>query len=432
MTQTQRHSRGFSFSISIALFLLAIAAPLLVRDAKIGTEDFGHFYRAADAMRHGQDIYAATNGHYIYPPLLAFLLQPLSFLPENVAVVVWLVLSALAIFGAAAIAAKETTRRWLGGGTAVPPHWPWAIAAAATFLAADKLHKMFGLGQSDAFILLGFALVFPLMNRRPWIAGVLVGAVGNVKYLSVIFVPYFVVKRNYRAAIGAVLSFAFFLLLPALQVGLMRGLGYASAAFGGLGHMFGIAPKQRLKILEVTWDRSISITSALFRLTRSAQIPDLATVALLLLILGAVVGAMMLVARRHGIALFSADQNRPPSERSRVETLEWAVLIFVAVAFSPQITARHMVLTLLIYTVAIPIFLALTEGKIRILIALAISLMVASLSLPPSGNTLDFWRGISGANWCAMILTIAIVWSGSRAIAIPNEHRTGRTLTDAA
>jgi hypothetical protein len=427
MNQTQRRSRGFSFSLSIALLLLAIATPLLVRDAKTGTEDFGHFYRAADAMRHGQDIYAATGGHYIYPPLLAFLLQPLTFLSENIAIVVWLVLSALAVFGAAAVAAKETTRRWLGGDNALPPHLPWTIAAAATFLATDKLHKMFGLGQSDALVLLGFASVLRLMNRRPWIAGAIVGAVANVKWLSVIFVPYLVVKRNYRAAIGAALSFAFFLLLPALQVGLVRGLGYASAAFAGLGHMFGIGPKQHLKILEVTWDRSVSITSAVFRFTRSAQIPDAAAVAALLLILGTFLGAIILIARRHRVSLFSADKNLPASERARTETLEWAVLISVAIAFSPQTTARHMVLTLLIYTVAIPIFLALTERKTKILLALGVGLMVASLSLPPSGSALDFWRDIGGASWCALVLTIAIVWSGSRVIAVPNERRTGRS-----
>lgn len=81
-----------------------------------------------------------------------------------------------------------------------------------------------------------------------------------------------------------------------------------------------------------------------------------------------------------------------------------------------------MVLTLLIYTVAIPVFLAQRERAPKILLALAAGLMAASLSLPPGGRALDFWRGMSGASWCAMILTIAVVWSGSRVIAVPNER----------
>ena len=199
----------------------------------------------------------------------------------------------------------------------IAPHLPWAIAAAATILAADKLHKMFGLGQSDAFVLLGFASVLRLMNRQPLLAGTIVGAVANLRYLSLIFVPYFVVKRNYRAAVSALASFAFFLALPALQVGLARGLGYATAALGGLGHMAGLGAKQRLRILEITWDRSVSITSALFRLTRAVQIPDFAAALILLLLFGSILGGLVMVARRQGILLFSSEK-KVPARNSRV------------------------------------------------------------------------------------------------------------------
>src|SRR4051812_3856352 len=199
MIDSKSHRRGMAHFAWIVVLILAICAALFVRDAKTGTEDFGYFYRAADAMRHGEDIYRAAGGHYIYPPLLAFVLQPLTFLPENGAIFVWLALSAIAVFCAAAIAAHETTTRWLDGDGKPRSHIVWAVAAIATVLATDKLHKMFGLGQSDAFVLLGFALALRWMERRPVVAGVVVGAVANIKYLSVIFVPYFVVKRNYRA-----------------------------------------------------------------------------------------------------------------------------------------------------------------------------------------------------------------------------------------
>lgn len=400
----------FIYFLSIALLLLAIAGPLLVRDEKTGTEDFGHFYHAAAAMRAGHDIYAATDGHYIYPPLLAFVLQPLAAVPEKRAVIIWLVASALAVFCAAVIAAKEIAARWLAPVGEIAPHWPWIIAAVATLLTTDKLHKMFGLGQSDGFVLLGFALVLRWMNRRPWMAGAIVGAVANIKYLSVIFVPYFLVKRNFRAAVGALISFVLLLALPALQVGATRGLDYATAAFGGLGHMIGLGSTHRLKILDVTWDRSLSITSTLFRVTRAHGLADSASAIILLLIFAAVLFALIFLARENGVRLFRA-------QVGRVVTLEFAALIFCAVAFSPQTTARHMVLTLLINVVAIGVFLALKDSAGKILLAGALCLTTASLSLPAGGHALVVWRKIGGASWCAMLLMMALVWAGSRAIA---------------
>jgi hypothetical protein len=426
MIDLRSRGRGMAHFAWMAVLILAICAALFVRDAKTGTEDFGYFYRAADAMRHGEDIYRAAGGHYIYPPLLAFVLQPLTFLPENTAIFVWLAVSAIAVFCAAAIAAQETTTRWLSGDGKPRSHIVWAVAAVATILATDKLHKMFGLGQSDAFVLLGFALCLRWMERRPVLAGVVVGVVANIKYLSVIFVPYFVVKRNYRAALSAVISFAFLLLLPSLQVGVARGVAYATAAFGGLGRMVGLGSSHRLKILDVTWDRSVSITSAVFRWTRSAHWPDGLTMLLLMFLFAAVVATLILIAHRSSVPLFTPDRAAPPEQRHRVVSLEWAALVLFAVAFSPQTTARHMVLALLVYTVVIPVFLAQKKSIARVVLAVCAAVMAASLSLPPSGPALNIWRNISGASWCALLLTTVLVWTGSRAAIAPNDQ-TDRT-----
>ncbi len=412
---TKPRRRALDFG-AIAALILAISATVLVRDAKTGTEDFGHFYRAADAMRHGSDIYAAANGHYIYPPLLAFVLQPLTLFPENTAIILWLALSAVTVGAAAVIAAQEVAQRWLVRDGKIAFYLPWAIAAAATLLSADKLHKMFGLGQSDAFVLLGFALVLRWMKRRPFLAGVVVGAVANVKYLSVIFVPYFLVKRNFRAAFSAMLSFIVFLAIPAIETGWNRGVGYAAVAFGGLGHLLGLeVPNHHLKINAVTWDRSISLTSAVFRLTRSFGLPDLAGLTILFLLGAAILASLILLARRSGVALFR-------TKDARAETLEWAIMIFIAVAFSPQTTARHMVLLLLVYLVGLAVFLAQTDRRTKFALAGSMLLTAASLSLPSAGKSLDLWRNFSGPSWCALLLILVLVGFGARTIAIFDER----------
>jgi Glycosyltransferase family 87 len=405
----------------IVLFILGAHAVL--RQFSIGgTKDFHHFYRAARAMWNGSDIYAAANGHYVYPPFLAFILQPLALMPEHIAAIIWIVLSGVFVFAAALIAASEAARCWLRTGAQNDPSIPWLIAAIATILIADKIHASFILGQTDCLMLLGFACTLRWMQRKPLLAGAIVGATASIKYLSLIFVPYFLVKKNFRAAFASIVAFSFFMALPAVQIGFARAGQYAAVELRGLGRMMGIieAPKTA-KILRVSMDRSVSITSSVFRLTRSYRVPDLFAAMLLLCVFIAVVAAIIFICRRNRVPIFRPERSEPLAANA-VTSLEGAVLIFLALVFSPQTTARHMVLLLLINTVAVAVFLVQDAKASRALLIIAAALQVAALSV--SSRAIDAWRAVGGASWCALGLILAIVWAGSRALS--DERRQSR------
>jgi len=276
----------------VLLFTLGVHA--VFRQFSSTTKDFHYFYRAAEAMWNGGDIYAASDGHYIYPPFLAFVLQPLALMPEHMAAIIWIVLSGVFVFAAALIAASEAARCWLRTGVQNDPSLPWLIAAIATLLIADKIHGGFILGQTDCLMLLGFACALGWMQRKPLLAGAIVGATASIKYLSLIFVPYFLIKKNFRAAVGSIVAFSFFMALPAIQIGFARAARYTAIEFRGLGRMMGIieAPKTA-KILKVGMDRSVSITSSIFRVTRSNGLPDLLAAILLLCVFVAVIAAIV-------------------------------------------------------------------------------------------------------------------------------------------
>src|SRR6266581_6825464 len=93
--------------------------------------------------------------------------------------------------------------------------------------------------------------------------------------------------------------------LPAMQIGFARAGQYGAVAVRGMGRMMGIieAPKTA-KILRVGMDRSVSITSSIFRLTRSYGLPDLLTALLLLCVFIAVIAAIVFVCRRNGVPIF--------------------------------------------------------------------------------------------------------------------------------
>jgi hypothetical protein len=134
------------------------------------------------------------------------------------------------------------------------------------------------------------------------------------------------------------------------------------------------------------------------------------------------------ISRPHGLVLFKSNTNRQDgAEQNAVATLEWSVAIMIAITFAPQITARHMVLTLLLYNVGIGIFFLQHDTRLRTVLVAAIVIMVAGLSLPfrglGSNNALRTWREVGGASWCALVLILALVWAGSRAISARSSAR---------
>jgi hypothetical protein len=425
-------------AITAIIVLLVVAAAPTMRRAwagEKGIEDFAPTYWAARAMWNGQDIYKATDRLYLYSPFVAFIFQPIAAGPEYRAAVMWAVLSAVLIAAASIIASKEIVKRWRLDAGKADVSLPWLIAAVALLLSFDKLRAEFRLIQIDALLFFGFASILVWMDRKPSLAALMVGITANIKYLSLIFVPYFIIKRQYRAAAISIVSFAFFMILPAIEIGPRLAGGYAVNALAALAKLANLTPRvpgQGVRILPLSWDRSVSFTSAIFRAANSYRLSDFVAAALVVVGFAAVVGTIIFIGRRQSVCLLRPDAGHGSEARGAGVSLEWAVLIVVALIFSPQTMARHMVLLSLVYTVAIGIFIAHKERRLRILLIVATVVAVAGLSLPFRAfgldNLLQAWRAVSGASWCAFLLSLAVSWAGSSAISeMTNKNKNSRT-----
>src|SRR5689334_3909941 len=78
------HNQWFWRGVIIVV-LAATIIPASSRAWRQRDMDFADYWNAAHAMREGTNIYTSGQHGYIYPPLLAFVLQPLTFIPERVA-----------------------------------------------------------------------------------------------------------------------------------------------------------------------------------------------------------------------------------------------------------------------------------------------------------------------------------------------------------
>ena len=390
-------------------------------------DDFLVVYSAAHAMSNQVDIYAGTAGMYIYSPLLAFIFQPLAALPERTAAIVWLTLSALIIFAASFLAARKVAETWQLAPREIDPSIPWSISATALLLSFEKIRSDFTLGQTDCLVIVGLVAVLWWMDRRPALAGIAAGATANIKYLALIFVPYFLIKRNYRAALASTVSFLLFFTLPALEVGLRSIKTYAIDAIAVLNRVAGIPEfisltaagrSDKPVVNSVTWDHSVSLTSSILRVTRSHGVSDLIGASLIVALFASIVMAIVLIGRRNGVNLFQPATAKTVSSRPGAETIEWAALIVLALVFGPQTTARHMIMLIPVYTVAMTIVLAQKRRRPQIVLIVSMVATAVALSLPfretgfhPSLMVLKL---VGAASWCALVLILSIVSIGSR------------------
>lgn len=407
---------------ALAALLLALAASCVARFLRGQTGDFVHFYEGARAIRDGRDLYNSGTGGYIYPALLAFLFQPLAGLTRPAAAVVWLAVNTALLGVSVVVGVREFRRR-------LPlPNRQSLIAAAALLaaaLTADKFRALLDAGQTDALMIACWVIALRFLDRRPWLAGSMIGLAMSVKYVGVVALLYFIVRGRWRAAAGTIAAFVLMLLLPALSVGWDTNLDYINRAFGGLGRMVGAtealtAGAAAANVHGLTWARSVSVTSAVARAVESIGGGRIWVV------MGVAVAALGVLLwswrqyHREGIALWRRGQaqreSQPPLRG--VVAVEWSGLVIAAMAFSPQTEARHMSLMLIPHLLGALLALSLPPGKDRRRVIAALVLMQAALLLPPGGRAMDewviAWRALGGAGWCSLAMFLMLLGASLR------------------
>jgi hypothetical protein len=166
--------------------------------------DFAAYYLAGQALRAGEnpfdmtvaDRLAAAAGirehtPYIYPPLLALTIEPLSVLPYRFAACIWFVLSALALI---------LSLRLLLPVLGISRRTFLNVALLVFFL--PPVHYTLELGQINHFLLL---LLTASAVTRPAYSGVLVGTAGALKVFPMALGIVFLMRREFLFAFAAML-----------------------------------------------------------------------------------------------------------------------------------------------------------------------------------------------------------------------------------
>ena len=158
------------------------------------------YVSAARALRDGADIYVAVPD-YRYPPIMAFLLVPLSDAPEFVVRLVWCIANLVAV-----VVLVRSAWRLCGApagplsrAAVVRERWVFVagIACCAPFLLSAQAHQ-----QIDIIIAaLLVAGCLELTRGRDLAGALLIGLCAAVKGPPLLFIGYLAFRRRWAAAV---------------------------------------------------------------------------------------------------------------------------------------------------------------------------------------------------------------------------------------
>ncbi|MCM6777107.1 glycosyltransferase 87 family protein [Nocardia sp. CDC159] len=233
------------------------------------------------AWWHGADMYGSLpktsmgiSLPFIYPPFAALALGPFALLSWHPAALAFFVVSTLAL----AVTIYLTARRLWDGNTELVL---WAAACAIPVgLLLEPVHSTLDFGQVN-LLLMVLVAADCLALRPKWRRGMLIGIAAAIKLTPAAFVIYFLVRKDYRAAITAAVTGAAATLL-AFAVMPHESTRYW---FGGMGNVSGLSGS--------AFHTNQSIQGVLARF----QVPEPVFTALWLL-LGALVLALVVTAMR--------------------------------------------------------------------------------------------------------------------------------------
>jgi hypothetical protein len=208
------------FRAAALILIIVSLATLFWFRARKDMVDFEVNYTAGARMRAGETLYRQEDGHYQfkYAPFSAFLYVPLSVLPPDAAKAVWflVVLSSSILLFALSSRLARTEPRPARILRVLPP-----LILARYFLRELQL------GQINALITVLLVGMTALLIRRKsdracgpeGTAGILWGLSSALKPYSLIFLPYWILKRKMIVLFSGLFVLAAAIAAPALYFG---------------------------------------------------------------------------------------------------------------------------------------------------------------------------------------------------------------------
>lgn len=448
MTSNPQPAQRSSFE-KAAIYLLVFACLAVISYCThigvthTGNGDFPHFYNSGIALKTGDSLYLAgadqpvppytiEGGGYIYPPMLAIIFRPFAELEFEFSRDLWIVLNMILLLACAYLLALKHASLYIRSASKKSATLiALAVSGMSFFLLYDTIIAQAKLAQTDVFLIFWITVSYLVYQKKPFLAGLMISVPIAIKYVTVVFLLYFILRREFRATLGVVLGILIGFFAPAIFLGWNHNLSELQAALSGMLNMLGIGETQTAaNIHELTWERSVTIPSAIARLGETAGFGFSIVLALTAAIAAGCLGLGCLMYKKANASLlFRKDRVNGviETDRFRLVTLEWSLLMITFLIFSPQTTKRHMIMLLIPMILASTLLLIpMTQQRVsRTPILIGVFAVMLGTIFPPANaeNALATWRAFSGLSLCIALMTVALMWTTLRVNASEVESK---------
>ena len=217
---------GIAFIVIVSVILLIQSYGKAYRDSGY---DFTSYIYASKLLSEDQNPYDPTSSvasqidypkpsfPYIYPLTLAFLMTPLSYIPYSVAISIWFFAGLFSLLFTIYLLTKRETNETGGYRKRTDIS---IVSSLAILLLFNIVQNNFLNGQLNFIILLLSVLSYDYCSRgKKFTAAFVLALAVSLKLTPVIFLLYFLLKKEYKLFLYSTAMIPLLLLLPYLLIG---------------------------------------------------------------------------------------------------------------------------------------------------------------------------------------------------------------------
>lgn len=215
--------------ISIFLFSLFIA----LRVFSLGRyPDFSVYYFGTKAFLSGINPYLVTPdsfSNYVYPPFVLLLFTPFLLFPLSLSSTIFLVISFASLFLGIYFCLK-TLKKFT---------WTAYFLVLSLSLFAFPTKFTFGMGQVNLIILFLLSVsLYMLQQNKQTKAGYLIGLSFAVKLFPLLLLVYFLLKKQFKVIIAALVTITILYLPTLLIIGMPDHIIFFRSVLPGIGNSY--------------------------------------------------------------------------------------------------------------------------------------------------------------------------------------------------